>query len=68
VAQLSTGVNIPNLCTGIIWHSFGNERKTEQRIGRMLRLNPEETATVHLLKSVMWMPSSANNVVKRPHD
>jgi len=49
VAQLSEGINIPNLHLGIIWHAFGNERKAAQRIGRLLRLNPEETATVHLL-------------------
>ena len=49
VAQLSEGINIPNLRTGIIWHAFGNERKAAQRIGRLLRLNPEEMATVHLL-------------------
>ena len=49
MAQLSEGINIPNLRTGIIWHAFGNERWTAQRIGRLLRLNPEETATVHLL-------------------
>ncbi len=49
VAQLSEGVNIANLRVGIIWHAFGNERKAAQRIGRLLRLNPEETATVHLL-------------------
>ena len=49
VAQLSEGVNIPDLRLGIIWHAFGNERKAAQRIGRLLRLNPEETATVHLL-------------------
>ena len=50
VAQLSEGVNIPHLRVGIIWHAFGNERKAAQRIGRLLRLNPEETATVHLLQ------------------
>ena len=49
VAQLSEGINIPNLRVGIIWHAFGNERKVAQRIGRLLRLNPDETATVHLL-------------------
>jgi len=49
VAQLSEGINIPNLRVGIIWHAFGNERRAAQRIGRLLRLNPEETATVHLL-------------------
>jgi superfamily II DNA or RNA helicase len=49
VSQLSEGVNIPNLRVGIIWHAFGNERKAAQRIGRLLRLNPDQTATVHLL-------------------
>jgi superfamily II DNA or RNA helicase len=49
VAQLSEGINIPNLRVGIIWHAFGNERKAAQRIGRLLRLNPDETATMHLL-------------------
>ncbi len=49
VAQLSEGISIPNLRMGIIWHAFGNERKAAQRIGRLLRLNPDQTATVHLL-------------------
>jgi len=49
VAQLSEGVNITDLRMGIIWHAFGNERKAAQRIGRLLRLNPDQTATVHLL-------------------
>ncbi len=49
VAQLSEGITIPNLRVGIIWHAFGNERKAAQRIGRLLRLNPDQTATVHLL-------------------
>jgi superfamily II DNA or RNA helicase len=49
VAQLSEGISIPNLRVGTIWHAFGNERKAAQRIGRLLRLNPDQTATVHLL-------------------
>jgi len=49
VLQLSEGVNIPDLRQGIILHSYGNERKAAQRIGRMLRLNPDETATIHIL-------------------
>lgn len=49
VAQLSEGVTIPDLKCGIIMHAFGNERKSNQRIGRMLRLNPDETAVVHIL-------------------
>ena len=49
VLQLNEGINIPNLRAGIIMHSYGNERKSNQRIGRLLRLNPEDTAVVHIL-------------------
>jgi superfamily II DNA or RNA helicase len=49
VLQLSEGVNIPELRQGIILHAYGNERKSAQRIGRLLRLNPDETATIHIL-------------------
>jgi len=49
VMQLNEGVNIPNLRQGIIMHAYGNERKAAQRIGRLLRLNPDEKAIVHIL-------------------
>jgi len=49
VLQLNEGVNIPNLKQGIIMHAYGNERKSAQRIGRLLRLNPDDVATVHIL-------------------
>lgn len=49
VLQLSEGVTIPNLKQGIIMHAYGNERKSAQRIGRLLRLNPTEKATCHIL-------------------
>ena len=49
VLQLSEGVTIPGLKQGIIMHSYGNERKSAQRIGRLLRLNPNETAICHIL-------------------
>jgi superfamily II DNA or RNA helicase len=49
VLQLNEGVNIPELRAGIIMHAYGNERKSNQRIGRLLRLNPEETAIIHIL-------------------
>lgn len=49
VLQLSEGVNIPELREGIIMHAYGNERKSSQRIGRLLRLNPDDVATVHIL-------------------
>jgi superfamily II DNA or RNA helicase len=49
VLQLSEGVNIPNLKQGIIMHAYGNERKASQRIGRLLRLNPDDTSIIHIL-------------------
>lgn len=49
VMQLNEGVNIPQLKAGVIMHAYGNERKSNQRIGRLLRLNPTETAIVHIL-------------------
>lgn len=49
VQMISEGVNIPNLKNCIILHSYANERKFSQRLGRMLRLNPNETANIHLL-------------------
>lgn len=49
VHQLSEGVNVPELKQGIIMHSYGNERKANQRIGRLLRLNPDDIATAHIL-------------------
>lgn len=49
VMQLNEGVNIPNLRAGIIMHAYGNERKSNQRIGRLLRLNPDDMAVVHIL-------------------
>lgn len=49
VLQLNEGINIPNLRAGIIMHAYGNERKSSQRIGRLLRLNPDDRAIVHIL-------------------
>jgi len=49
VLQLNEGINIPNLRAGIILHAYGNERKSSQRIGRLLRLNPDDMAIVHIL-------------------
>lgn len=49
VLQLNEGVNIPQLKQGIIMHAYGNERKAAQRIGRLLRLNPKDTSTTHIL-------------------
>jgi superfamily II DNA or RNA helicase len=49
VLQLNEGINIPELRQGIIMHAYGNERKASQRIGRLLRLNPQDKAIVHVL-------------------
>ena len=49
VLQLNEGINIPHLKSGIILHAYGNERKSAQRIGRLLRLNPDDMAIVHIL-------------------
>ena len=49
ILQLSEGVTIPGLKVGLIMHAYGNERKTAQRIGRLLRLNPNDVATCHIL-------------------
>lgn len=49
VQQLNEGVNIPNLKAGVIMHAYSNERKSSQRLGRLLRLDPDEKATIHIL-------------------
>lgn len=49
VLQLNEGVNIPNLKSCIILHSYSSNTKSAQRIGRCLRLNPDEVATINIL-------------------
>jgi superfamily II DNA or RNA helicase len=49
IDQLSEGINIKDLRVGIIMHTYSNERKARQKIGRFLRLNPDETAIIHIL-------------------
>lgn len=49
VDQLSEGKTIPNLKSGIIMHAYSNERKAAQKIGRFLRLNPNDKAIIHIL-------------------
>ena len=66
VLQLSEGVSIPGLQQGIIMHAYGNERKTSQRIGRLLRLNPDQTAICHILcykdsVDAKWVNSALND-------
>jgi len=49
VLQIAEGANIPNLKVGIIMHSYANEKKLPQKIGRFLRLNPDQESIVHVL-------------------
>ena len=49
VDQLSEGVNIPNLKVGIICHAYSDHKKVNQKIGRLLRLDPNEKSTIHIL-------------------
>lgn len=49
VEQLNEGITIPELKVGIIMHAYSNNRKTTQKIGRLLRLNPDDIATIHIL-------------------
>jgi superfamily II DNA or RNA helicase len=67
VDQLNEGVTVPNLETGIILHAYGNERKTSQRIGRLLRLNPEMTSEIHILcykdtVDVKWVTEALKSI------
>ncbi len=50
VNQLSEGVNIPGLKRAIVMHSYSpNSPRTNQKLGRVLRLSPEETAVLEIL-------------------
>lgn len=50
VEQLSEGINIPNLKNAIILHSYsGSSPKSQQKLGRILRLPVDQTAIVHIL-------------------
>jgi len=67
VLQLSEGVNIPGLKEGIIMHAYGNNRKSSQRIGRLLRLNTDDKAIVHILcykntVDVKWVKDALENL------
>jgi len=60
VLQLSEGANIKGLKECIILHAYGNNKKTAQRIGRMLRLNPDDMAHIDILcfkdtQDVKWI-------------
>ena len=63
VQQIAEGANIPNLKVGIITHAYANEKKLAQKIGRFLRLNPNDTSIIHILCyqntiDVKWVKSA----------
>jgi superfamily II DNA or RNA helicase len=50
VEQLSIGVNLVNAKNGIIMHLYsGNSDKGRQRMGRLLRLNPNDKCHLHVI-------------------
>ena len=49
VLQLAQGANIKGVKHGIILHAYGNNKQAHQRIGRLLRLNPDDKAHVDIL-------------------
>jgi len=66
VNQLNEGHNIPDLKTGIILHSYSNDRMVRQRIGRFLRLPVNVKCTVHILcylntHDELWLNQALQN-------
>ena len=50
VEQLSEGINIKDLKHAIILHTFsGTSPKSRQKVGRLMRLNTNELAHIHIL-------------------
>lgn len=49
IGILNEGENIPNLKNAIVLHSYSDPGKFKQRLGRLLRLNPNEHANIHVL-------------------
>lgn len=49
ILQLKEGINVPDLRQSIVMHAYANNVNFHQRLGRILRLNPDETAIMHIL-------------------
>ena len=47
--KVNRGVNIDNLNVGILETFYGGDTKAAQRLGRLMRLNPDDVATVYVL-------------------
>lgn len=63
VQQLSEGANIKGLKHGIIMHAYGNNRKGAQRIGRFMRLSPDDESHIDILcfkntQDMAWVTSA----------
>lgn len=59
VMMLEMGVTIADLKVGIVLHAFGSNIRLAQRFFRLLRLRPDEVATLHILvfegtKDAQW--------------
>jgi superfamily II DNA or RNA helicase len=58
--KVDRGVNIDNLSVGILETFFGSDTKASQRFGRLMRLKPDEIATVYV-HLPYYMRSEKNN-------
>jgi len=58
--KINRGVNINNLDTAILETFFGSDTQATQRFGRMMRLKPDQIATVYILLPY-YMRKEKNN-------
>jgi superfamily II DNA or RNA helicase len=49
VNQLKEGINIPNLQSAVVMHSYSSDVQLAQRLGRILRLSPNLVSNLHVL-------------------
>lgn len=69
IQMLSEGVNIPGLRQAVIMHSYsGSSPKTQQKLGRILRLNPDDVAVLHVLYYQHTIDSTWMNSVLESFD
>lgn len=61
--KLNRGVNIDRLTVGIFESFFGSNTKAVQRFGRLMRLHPDEMATVYILLPHFMRKTSRTNKV-----
>lgn len=66
VEQLSESITIPELRESIIMHAYSSSTKTPQKLGRNMRLETDDKATIHILCykdtiDVDWVKSAVSN-------